>query len=258
METEKIVNPVHWRMKAFGAHLLVSALLAASCAGLVFLLWYPSGYAAMSGVADVFWLLLGVDVVMGPLLTLVVFNTKKPRKELVRDLAMVLVLQLGALGYGVSTVFAGRPVHLVFEYDRMRVVHANEIPEEFWGRVPAGINAFPATGPTLLALRPFKDNSEQSSATFAALNGIAMSTRPELWIAFDEALPEVLKAAKPVSQLISKTPAFAAPLRLALAQAKRSEADTAYLPLAGRASFGTALLDAKTGQPVALLPLDSF
>ena len=258
MENEDLFNMGHLRAKAFGVHLLASVLLAAICSGLVFLLWYPSGYGAMSGVTSVFLLMLGVDVVLGPLLTLVVFNPKKPRQELVRDLAVVVLLQLGALAYGMSTVFAGRPVHLVFEYDRMRVVHAVEIPEEFLMRVPAGIDALPVWGPGLLALRPFKDNAEQTSATFAALAGVALSTRTELWMPYDKAVPEVLKAAKPVSQLISKTPAFAAPLQRALAQAGRSEADTVYLPLASRASFGTALLDAKTGQPVALLPLDSF
>jgi len=49
----------------------------------------------MSGVSDVFLLMLGVDVVLGPLVTLVVFNTRKPRAELVRDLAVVVLVQLG-------------------------------------------------------------------------------------------------------------------------------------------------------------------
>ena len=246
------------RTRASGVHFVFSAILAAACAALVYLLWYPAPLGAMSGVSDLFLLVLAVDVVLGPLVTLVVFNTRKPRAELVRDLTLVVLVQLGALGFGMWTVFAGRPVHGVFEYDRIRVVHANEIPEEFMNRVPPGMDALPLTGPTLLALRPFKDNSEQTSAIFAALGGVQMSARPELWIDYKKATPEILKAAKPVAALMAAQPAFAAPLQQALADHHRSMDNTVYLPLASRAGFGTALLDATTAQPVAFLPLDSF
>lgn len=246
------------RARAGAAHFVFSAILAAACAALVYLLWYPAPLGSMSGVSDLFVLMLGVDVVLGPLVTLVVFNTRKPRAELVRDLAVVVLVQLGALGYGMWTVFAGRPVHAVFEYDRIRVVHANEIPEEFMDRVPPGMDALPLSGPTLLALRPFKDNSEQTSAILAALGGVQMSARPELWMDYDKATPAILKAAKPVAALMAAQPAFAAALQQALADHHRSMDNTVYLPLASRAGFGTALLDATTAQPVALLPLDSF
>ena len=246
------------RVRASAAHFLFSAVLAAICAALVYLLWYPAPLGSMSGVSDLVVLMLGVDVVLGPLVTLVVFNTRKPRAELVRDLGLVVLVQLGALGYGMWTVFAGRPVHGVFEYDRIRVLHANEIPEEFMNRVPPGMDALPLTGPTLLALRPFKDNSEQTSAIFAALGGVQMSARPELWMDYDKAKPEILKAAKPVAALMAAQPAFAASLQQALADSHRTVDNTVYLPLASRAGFGTALLDATTAQPVAFLPLDSF
>lgn len=246
------------RTRASAIHLAFSAALAAICAALVFLLWYPAPYGAMSGVSDLFVLMLGVDVVLGPMVTLVVFKPTKPRAELLRDLTVVVMLQVGALSYGMWTVFAGRPVHAVFEYDRIRMVHANEIPEEFWSRVPAGMDAFPLTGPTLLALRPFKDNAEQMSAVFAALNGVQMSARPELWMPYSHAVPEILKVAKPISALIAAKPGFATPLQEALHANRRTADTTVYLPLASRAGFGTALLDATTAEPVALLPLDAF
>jgi hypothetical protein len=257
---QNFINPsqLRSRARASATHFVFSVILAAACAALVYLLWYPNPLGSMSGVSDLFLLVLAVDVVLGPLVTLVVFNTRKPRAELVRDLAVVVLVQLGALGFGMWTVFAGRPVHGVFEYDRIRVVHANEIPEEFMGRIPPGMHAFPLTGPTLLALRPFKDNSEQTSATIAALYGTHLSVRPELWMDYDKATPEILKAAKPVAALMAAHPAFAAPLQQTLADHHRSMDNTVYLPLASRAGFGTALLDAATAQPAAFLPLDSF
>jgi len=47
-----------------------------------------------------FLIVVTVDVILGPLITLAVFNGVKPWTELRRDLAMVGVLQLAALGYG--------------------------------------------------------------------------------------------------------------------------------------------------------------
>ena len=246
------------KLMASGLHLAFSALLACVAAVMVFGVWYRSPYGQLSGATDLFSLMVGVDIALGPLATLVVFSTTKARKKMVFDIAVIAAVQLAALGYGVWTVYVARPVHMVFEYDRMRVIHAVEIPEDFLDKTPKGIDALPLWGPTPLGLRPFKDNAEQTSAVLDAIGGVQMSTRPELWIAYDQAAPAVLKAAKPVSQLIAKHPQFADRVQRALADAKHSVEDTVYLPLASRANFGTALLDATTAHPFAVLPLDSF
>ena len=243
---------------ASGLHLACSAVLAGVAAILVFGVWYRAPFGQLSGATDLFLLMVGVDIALGPISTLVVFSTTKARKKLVLDLLVIATVQLAALAYGVWTVYLARPVHMVFEYDRMRVVHAVEILDEFLDRTPQGIAALPMWGPTPLGLRPFKDNAEQTSATLEAVDGIALSTRPELWIPYDQAVPAVLKAAKPVSQLLSKYPQFADRVQSAMVDARHGVDDTVYLPLASRANFGTALLDAKTAQAFAVLALDSF
>ena len=53
-------------------------------------------------------------------------------------IAVVALIQLVALGYGLWTVFIARPVHLVFEIDRFRVVHAIEHSVRFVGHQPLG------------------------------------------------------------------------------------------------------------------------
>ena len=181
----------------------------------------PRPLGSMSGVSDLFVLMLSVDVVQ---------------------------VQLGALGYGMWTVFAGRPVHGVFKYDRIRMVHAIEIPEEFWSRVSFGMDIFTLTDPTLLALPPFKNKGEQMSAAFAALNGVQMSVHPEQWMPYSHAVPEILKAVKPSSALIAAEPGFATPLQEARHAHGRIADTTVYLPLAIRAGFCTALLDATTAE----------
>ena len=128
------------RFQAAGIHLCISLVIAALAATLVFALWYPYPYRDLSGGRELFTMLVSIDVILGPLLTLAVFNLKKPRAELVRDLAIIGLVQLLALGYGLWTVYQARPVHMVFEMDRFRVTHAADIDPELLAKAPPSAN----------------------------------------------------------------------------------------------------------------------
>ena len=89
-----------WKSRARAAtlHLGISMLVAASAAWLVFAVWYPYPYREISGGRELFTLVVSIDVILGPLMTLIIFNRSKPRAELVRDLAVVAMIQLAGLG----------------------------------------------------------------------------------------------------------------------------------------------------------------
>ncbi|MFC5496702.1 TfpX/TfpZ family type IV pilin accessory protein [Caenimonas terrae] len=251
---------LHWkvRVRAAAIHLGISLAVALLAAMLVFVVWYPAPYGEISGGRELFLILVTVDVLLGPLITLAIFNRAKPRRELRRDLAVVVLIQLLALGYGLWTVFVARPVHLVFEIDRYRVVHAVDVPPELLNRMPAGIDPFPLRGPTMLAVRPFRSRNEEAEATIVALQGIPIGTRPDFWQPYADARAQVLQAARPVDQLKSRFPARAAEIDAALARAGCQPATTLYLPLAGRKTFWTAFVDPASTDVVAFLALDSF
>lgn len=247
------------RARAAGIHLGISALVAALAAMLVFAIWYPFPYSEISGGRDLFLLVVAVDVVLGPLITFAVFNRRKPRQELRRDLAVVGLLQVAGLAYGLWTVHLARPVHLVFEYDRFRVVHQVEIPEEDLHRAAPGIEAIPFGAPTLLSLRPLGNAKEQYDYTMAALAGAPLAGRPELWLPYEAGREGILAAAKPVSQLKSRFPQRGDEIDAALRKAGRDPARAAYLPLVARkAEAWTVLLDAGSAEVIGYLPLDSF
>jgi len=246
------------RLRASGIHLGASLLVAALAALLVFGLWYPYPYREISGGRDLFVLLTAVDVVIGPLITLAVFDRRKPWGILRRDLAVVAALQLVALGYGLWTVAVARPVHLVFEIDRFRVVHAVDVPQDLLGREAEQVKAMPWTGPTLLAARPFRDAAESADATVAALSGLQIGVRPEFWQRYEQAKPQVRQAAKPVRQLKARFADRAAEIDSVLKSAGRDPDAMAYLPVVGRKDFWTAFIDPVTADVVAFLPLDPF
>ena len=66
-------------------------------AGVWPLVSYP--YREISGGRELFLILMAVDVILGPLMTLTIFNRAKPWPELRRDLAIVVLIQLAALVY---------------------------------------------------------------------------------------------------------------------------------------------------------------
>lgn len=247
------------RLRAAGIHFCASLVVAALAALLVFLVWYPYPYREISGGRELFVLLVSVDVVLGPLITLVIFNTGKPKKELWRDLAIVIAIQLAALGYGLWTVFVARPVHLVFEIDRLRVVHAVDIEDSLLPKKPPEIVAKPLTGPTLLSVRPFKDASENFDVTFAALQGADIGARPDMWQSWEAGKPQLLKEAKPVNQLRARSPADAAVIDAAQQEIPADRrAALVYLPVASRKAFWTALIDPATTEILAFVPIDPY
>ena len=250
----------HWmeRARAGGIHLGASVVVALLAAALVFSVWYPYPYRDASGGRALFMLVVSVDVIVGPLLTFAIFNRKKPLAELKRDLAVVVVLQLGALAYGLWTVYVARPVFLAFEIDRFRVVHAVEIDDKLLPKAPAGLRTLPLTGPRQLAVREFKDSNESGEATMAALAGVSLSARPDLWQSYNQARERVRAQSKPAARLLQRFPAQKARIEAAVKESGRGLEQLSYLPMSSRMQFWTVLLDSRTMDVVGFIDLDSF
>ena len=110
------------RYRAASYHLIISAGIAAITLTVMLALWYPSPLFAAMGGMELIALIVGVDVAIGPLITLVIFDMRK--KELLFDLAVIALLQVAALGYGVYTMSLARPVFMVATDLGIRVVPA--------------------------------------------------------------------------------------------------------------------------------------
>ena len=252
--------PAFWRdrLQASAIHLTLSLAIAALAAALVFGVWYPYPYREISGGRELFLILVSVDVILGPLLTLAVFNRVKPWPVLRRDLVVIASLQVIALGYGLWTVSLARPVHMVFEYNRFSVVHAVDVPPQELVKTAPGINALPLTGPTLLSLRAFNNEDEKFDLTMAAVGGFGLSSRPDLWQPYAKALPEILKEAKPVSQLKTRFAQNAAEIDRVVRDAGGDPQTTLFLPLIGRDHYWTVFVDPVDARVIATMPLDPF
>jgi hypothetical protein len=252
--------PSFWRdrLQASALHLALSVSIAALAALLVFGIWYPYPYREISGGRELFMLVVSVDVILGPVITLAIFNRTKPWRELRRDLAMVGALQIAALMYGLWTVCVARPVHLVFETDRFRVVHAIDLEDSELAKATPELRALPFSGPTVLGLRGYKSDQEKSDALFAAVMGVDVASRPEFWQPYAQSIPQILKAAKPVAELKKRFPDQNAVIDEVLSKAGYTRGNALFLPVVSHQLFWTVLLDDSDARILGFLPVDSF
>jgi hypothetical protein len=240
------------------AHLLLSLLVAAIAGALVFLVWYPAPYQNLSGGRELFWLVMVVDVICGPLLTAVLFNPAKPRRELWRDLTMVAIIQLGALGYGLQTVWAARPLFLVLEVDRFKVLGRPDLPSLSLSELASTIRPSFFSGPVTVAIRDPKDEKERQTVLFESVQGGRdYAERPEFYLPYDgvNALKS-LNRAKPLSVFMQKQPSQQAAATELATKKGGDTAQWAYLPVVARQDW-VAVLD-KEGQIQGFLKGDGF
>jgi len=244
------------RGRAAGIHLLISAIVAALAALLVFGVWYPGTFRLLAGGRDLFLLVTSVDVVIGPVLTFAVFNRSKGARHLRRDLAVIGALQLAALAYGLHTVYIARPVAMVFEVDRFRLVTANNVEVDELPQALPEFRELSLGGPRIIGARRPEQGAERNDAMFKGVAGVDVAQRPKFWQPYELARRRALDRSRPVSALLAQYPKDAAALREGLAELKADESTARFLPVMARGAW-VAVLD-KTGAVLGYLPAEGF
>jgi hypothetical protein len=240
------------RLKATAAHAAISAVVVGAVGLLVFGLWYPSGYRELAGGGRLLLLIASVDIVLGPLLTLAVFDVRKPKAELLRDVGVIALLQAAALAYGLWTMAVARPVHEVFEVDLFRVVMANEVhtgPLQQQGAVPSadrlGTALLPWTGPTTLGvMKPLGRDAAMETIMLGG-QGVHLASLAAYWVPYEAVRAQALARSKPIEQLKPRDRAEAQALEAAIQSAGRPREQLRWVPLVSSRASWVALLDAQ-------------
>ena len=240
------------RLRAGLVHLSISAFVALIAVGLVFLLWYPSPLHKAVGVTDIFLIVLGVDVVIGPLLTIVVYKPSK--KSLLFDLSTIALLQLIAFSYGLWTVAQGRPAWLVFSADRFDLVQAYQIDQRKVGEAPVEYRSAPWFGPRWVSARGPDSADQRQTIMFEAMfAGVDIPQRPEFYRPLNDAAKRMLARAKPLEELSQYNPQSAVDETL-----QQWPAADAFLPMMASAHPVTVLINKASAKVVAIVDLNPW
>jgi len=225
------------KLKATWLHFLFTCFIALISAAVIFLLWYPSPYTAISGGIGLWKILILVELSLGPLMSLVIFNPSKSVRQLMADYSMVAVVQFGALAYGIHTLYLVRPVFMVFVKDRFELVTASDLGGSM---SEAKIWRKGLSGPTLIGVRSSENAEEQQELMFDTVSsGKDVQLRPKYYAELNSA--ELEKATKPVSQLVTQlnAPRFS-DIR---AELRQMESSYRWVPVVNGLNYWLAVLD---------------
>jgi hypothetical protein len=240
------------RWQAAGTHFLISLFIGALALGVILGMWFPGALFAAAGGLGLLYLLIGVDVVLGPLLTLLVFKSGKPGMKF--DLAVIGAVQLAALVYGFSVVAQARPAFVVFVLDRFEMVAAVELePEELAAAKREEFRSVPWTGPMLVAADMPADNAERQKLVELAQAGIDLQHFPKYYVPYAERAQQVLAKAMTIARLRETEPANMPAVEDWLKSSGTKEDDVRALLLRTRFAWLVVLVDPRTAQPVKMV-----
>jgi len=248
-------NTVKNRFHAFLIHLACSTLIALLVVVIVFFVWYPNALATATGVTEIFFLVLAVDVSLGPLLTLAVFNVEK--KELRRDLFIILLLQVGALFYGVYTVGVARPAYVVFAIDRFELVYANELTEEKLDLVSKDeYKTVSLWGPKWIAAQLPENISERNELLFSSVEGgDDLAQIPQYYLPYTESQDKVIEKLQPLEILKQFNASNLDGYNEIISRYSPDLSDYGYLPLQASQMDLVVVIDKATAEVLDIVEL---
>lgn len=235
------------RFRAAGIHFAICASVAVILLALFWYVWYPSPLLEAVGGDEIFMMLLAVDVVLGPLLTLVVFKAGK--KSLKFDLAVIGLVQVAALSYGVWALLAGRPVYVAGLGAKFAVVQANEIED---AELKTANKSLPWWGPQWVGIKVAADKEERERIMFAALGGVDYGHFPQHHAPLETMRDELLKEAKPIAELRKLNVAQGEALTEWLGKRGYTDQTAVFQGLRARNRDMAVVLDAKTAAVVGI------
>jgi hypothetical protein len=221
------------RLRAAGIHVAISSAIFVVALYLILVQWYPGFHFGVDGGWLGVKIMAGVDLVLGPTLTLIIFNPLKARRLIVFDLWCIGLAQLAALAWGFYAIHSQRPVLVSFHEGG------------FWSTTDAplkvekydldGLKALSDRRPALVFIAEPATEEEQANAVMQELVGeVPMSANPLLFRRLADNWPAVKARAVDPAKRSKGSAAFAAALPEFLAGRNAQAGDFLYFPFTGR------------------------
>ncbi len=235
------------KLKASLIHLLLSAVIISALISLMLLFWFPTSFLGVTDFKDIALILIAIDLVLGPLLTFVVFNPTK--KSLKFDLSVIVTIQIIGLSYGLYMLYLTHPVYVTYYEKVFTVITAKHATPEKSKLSHYNISKF--SSPTMAYMA--YDESTNNKLFNEMLDGEGeIEARVDYYQPYENHLDEILANSLDTDKIFSENDMSDASREFL---EKNIDIDTfAFLPLAnGSSANGIIVLDRATGKPVDLI-----
>ena len=242
------------RIQAFLIHLGISVAIYLILLYLIVFIWYPQPFFAADGGWQGIRLVTGIDLILGPVLTLIVFKAGKPGLKF--DLTLIGILQVLALSWGVWTVYNQRTDLVVFADGAFYTLNPEQVAGV--GTAAQKIIAHADTRPPYAYVDLPLDKAERKSLVRSLFAGKPLFLHGELYAPLTADNRRKIPAqSMPVASLLNKSPRSQQALDDFLQHQRGKVDDYAFLPLHCRYEHLAIAVDRTDGQFVASLNINT-
>jgi hypothetical protein len=242
------------RFKAAFTHLIISAVLASMVIGLIVVGWYPLPLFWVIGGPMLIALIVGIDVVLGPAMTLLLFNPKKSRCELTLDLSLIGLVQLGALIYGLHSGYVGRASYGAFYEGQFHLIYAADLAPKFVAEAELPqFQRVPWIGQQYLGVRVPDTARNKSDLAFYGALGAGPERFPKFYVPLTELKDDIEHASLGREQLQHNNPTLPSKLDALLSKQKLTWQDIAVVPFDLRTTTYTAIVNKQDSRVLTVL-----
>ena len=241
------------KLKAFFIHLLSSVTFISAFMLLIYFLWFPEEAMKLTGIIKIFMTLIAIDIIIGPLLTYIVYNPKK--KSLKFDLSTIVVMQLAAFSYGAYTIYQAHPVYITYTVDRFSLVSARDANPQ-----AAVFDEYKVStlGKPVLAYAQSPDDPDKRNELLMSVvmeGALDLDARAEYYQPYKANINQIIQRSLD-PELLFTTPVEREYLSIYLRKYTR---DTlAFLPIQGKANSMVYVLEKATGNPLGMIDVDPW
>ncbi|TLN17104.1 hypothetical protein FDZ71_06490 [bacterium] len=231
------------RFKAFGTHLVLSVAVLSAMLLVFVAWWFPMPYFVTEGGWRALRIIACVDMVVGPLLTLIVFNPKKSRRMLAFDMSVIGLVQICAMCWGLFTIYQERTVAVVFADGSFYTVGANtSAPIQAKLALENGYKP-----PHLVSVLPEGIEERQNVRKEALRSGNPIYLRSEFLAPMGrDNAAELERSARKAEKLFAKDPEGLEKFRGILQKLGKAEDEIYLFPVTARYESFAVVIDKKT------------
>jgi hypothetical protein len=237
-------------------NLAISLALLCGIFAVVYLAWYPDPYFLVKDINRITWMLVAVQLALGPLLTLVLY--RKGKKGLWLDLSVITALQVFALAYGTYALYQERPWFMVYAIDRFTILTSREVDFEQIREVE--FLRKPLAGPVMVMARVPPDPSAQERLLRETLfhGQPDLSQRPEYWSDYESGLPEIVARARTLAELRRARPQDRKLIDRAVSASGHAAESLVFVPAIGKSRDFAIVLHPESGEVLDAIPSDPW